>query len=289
MLYLNSFRLLDLWQQLTSDPSTILPWLQMVLLSLAIPLAVGVALLAIGRLALGSWRWGILASLCGSLMLFAMASYWPPRVPPLPDNNISFRIAHLNALVYNHTFPPKLDFIRAANAQLVSLAEAHPDLMKEVEIHTTTFRHKQVTGYGTVLLSAWPLKKMENFTDKAALFKVEPPDAKPFYVLQLHPIAPSTPTRLASRNALWQRLTQATLPQPLVVVGDTNTVPWDPLLSTFAEKNTLKTHGWFPSFPSIMPVVPIDLLLTPPGWHATLRRVFVAETDHLGWVADIKL
>lgn len=285
-----SFRLEDLWQQISSDPTVILPWLQMVVLSLAMPLGVALLLFIVGRLALGSWRWAMLLGLCGSVLLFTMAGYWPPRIAPLPDNNITFRIAHLNTLIYNDSYASKIEFVRTTNAQVVSLVEVHPNLMKDLDVQITRFPHKGVAGWGTVLLSAWPIKQMQTFTDKAALYKVSPPDgAKPFYVLQIHPIAPSTPTRLTARNALWAQLTEATLPQPLVVLGDANTAPWDPNLTTFAEKNTLKPHGWLPSFPSIMPVVPIDLLLTPPGWKAALRRVFIAETDHLGWVADITL
>jgi endonuclease/exonuclease/phosphatase (EEP) superfamily protein YafD len=240
-------------------------------------------------MAMGSWRWAFMLALCGTPLMFGMAGYWPTRAVPLPDANITFRIAHLNALVYNDELESKVQFIQTSNAQLASVVEAQVALSKQLAIFTNRFPHRQRVGTGTLLLSAWPLKQLETFGDKAALYKVSPPDAKPFYVLQFHPTAPSTPERLVERDALWHRITEATMPQPLIVLGDANTVPWDPLLTTFAEKNNLKPHGWLPSFPSIMPLTPIDLLLTPPNWKTTLRRVYVPHTDHLGWVADVTL
>lgn len=289
MLNTVSFRLSELWQQLLTAPLALLPWLQMVVLSLAMPLAVGVLLLLTGRWLMGSWRWAFMFSMVGTTMLFGMAGYWPSRVAPLPDNGITFRIAHVNALVYSNVYGPKLDFIRTANAEITSVVEAHPDFIKDIEVLTTAYPHKQVVGQNTLLLSKWPLKKLETFSNKAALYQVNPPGAAPFHVLHIHPTAPSTPARLAERNALWQQLAAANLPQPLVMVGDANTAPWDPVLTTFAKQNNLQQKNWLPTFPSLIPLTPIDLLLTPPEWKATLRRVYVPETDHLGWVADITL
>lgn len=287
MLETLSFRLSDLWQQITADPTSILPWLQMVILSNAMPAALGLILLVVGRMALGSWRGALLLALIGTPMLFGMAGYWPSRVVPLADGTPTFRLAHINVLVHNHEYEPKITFIQRSNAQLVSVVEASETLGNELETLSDILPHKGKVGWGTLLLSKWPLKQLETYNSLAALYKVSPPNLKPFYILHIHPTAPSTPERLVMRNALWKRLTETTLPQPLVVMGDANTVPWDPLAHTFSQTNNLKVHGWLPTFPSLIPLTPIDLLFTPPNWKTTLRRVYVPKTDHLGWVADV--
>ncbi len=287
MLNYESFKLDELWNMILVDPLIFLPWVQMAVISLAMPLAMAVLLLAIGRLMMGSWRWAMLLAVAGTTLLFGMAGYWPSRVPPLADSGTTFRVAHLNTLVHNESYASKIDFIKTSNADIISFVETSPELAKQIQVLNTTHPYKELAGAGTMLLSKWPLKKLQSFSGKAALYSVKPPDGKLFYVLQMHPTSPATPERLIMRNAIWQQMTEATLPQPLLVLGDANTVPWDAMLTTFTEKNTLKTHGWLPSFPSLIPVVPIDLLLAPPAWQIALRRVYVPETDHLGWVADI--
>ncbi|NBV54969.1 MAG: hypothetical protein EBR79_04560 [Proteobacteria bacterium] len=116
-------------------------------------------------------------------------------------------------------------------------------------------------------------------------FTVQHPQT-PFTFIQLHPQSPYTPNAFAKRNVELAALTSPTFPAPVVAVGDLNTTPWDNALHPLRQNLTFR-GPWLPTFPSFMPLAPIDLVLSSPHWPTqNIQRVHVPGTDHLAIVAN---
>lgn len=280
------------------------PWLTwggMALQSLAYAIVPGVALACLGTgwLWQRGYGWGSLLAwpvTVGVLVaLVAAVGWWWPAQLPTRAGNTSLRMAHLNTYYFNEQTGPKLAFVVASQAELVSLQEVSPGLEAQLASISGTYPYQQLSRAPTpmALLSVYPLTRAQAWGPRAVLYHVGRPAAQggAFYVLQAYPQSPHSPTTLANRQALLAQVTQAlpNLPRPLLMVGDFNTVPWDPALQTLGQALALTGgwRAWLPSFPAWLPITPIDHLYASPHWPAaTATRVRVAGTDHLGLVVD---
>lgn len=209
-------------------------------------------------------------------------------IPPRPAN--ALRIAHLNTFIPDHDYTAKRAFVQNSNADIISMQELHTDLSTILMAESPLPYHILSTAITKpyhlpmLLLSRWPITHVQSFGPRLELYAIAHPQT-PFYVLQIHPHAPHTPSIRAARNQQWETLTSATLPHPLIVVGDFNTTPWDPILTRLHQ--TLTTANHLPTWPTTAPLTPIDNILTSADIPTpTITRIHVAHSDHLGLIAD---
>ncbi|MFZ2587638.1 MAG: endonuclease/exonuclease/phosphatase family protein [Alphaproteobacteria bacterium] len=293
--------LAHLYQMENLQPGIVLAWGLMMASSLTyavVPTVLGMLLMVGGGWSLG-WAWRVVvgyALLVPLLVLggLAVMGGMIPTVPPVRGENVSLRVAHLNALWYEHDeLQTKVDFVAASDADVVSVVEVNPELrallenLKEYPYRFDSQKVLKEFHLGMMVLSRWPVTYVASYGERMHLLKIARP-ANPFYVVQAHPQSPYLPHAMAQRNGELATLAAAPLPtdKPLLMVGDMNTVPWDGHLAPLRAKLVL--HGsWAPTFPRWAPMTPIDLLLASREWPApTLHRVRVGGTDHLGVVGD---
>jgi endonuclease/exonuclease/phosphatase (EEP) superfamily protein YafD len=272
-------------------------WLSMVLRVAAYPLGIWALLILLELLKhhayalTGLFLW--LYSPVAALALFAAANAVLVRKPwAKPPGTL--RLAHLNTYVINGNAAPKLKFLRASGADLISLVEVNQGLLAALDGLADLYPHRYVSpAYLTnrrdprpmhlVVLSRTPLTVVREWP-RAVLCRVGSAGG-PVHLLQCHAPAPITPREWDSRNALLAEAAAA-LPARLMLVGDFNTVPWDGALAPL--KRALTFRGpWAPTWPAVAPLLPIDLLFSSPAFKPTaLERLAVGGTDHLALLAD---
>ncbi|MCA3244039.1 MAG: endonuclease/exonuclease/phosphatase family protein, partial [Alphaproteobacteria bacterium] len=227
-------------------------------------------------------------------LVAAVGWWWPTAIPPRAAAT-GLRVVHLNTYYFNEQTAPKLAFAAMSQADLVSLQEVSPGLEAQLATISSTYPHQRISRAPTpmALLSVYPLTRAQAWGPQAVLYHVGRPVAQggAFYVLQIYPQSPHGPTALATRNTLLAQVIQAlpNLPRPLLMVGDFNTVPWDSALQALHPALSLAGgwRAWQPSFPTWLPVTPLDHLYASPHWpKAAAQRARVAGTDHLGLVVD---
>lgn len=278
-------------------------WLGMMASSLAYPLVPMLLATLAGWLCLyGQNRLSLLAFIAtplvaglATLVLAALLGLMVPTViPPRPEGT-GLRLAHLNCLWYDHTnIQPKLDYARASNADVVVLNEvnnellaASPSLADIYPHHFATREHNPTFHLEMLVLSRWPITHIGALNARLHLYKIDRPKA-PFYLLHIHPQSPYLPMAMAYRNDELVNLAAHDLPAPLIAVGDVNTTPWDANLQPLRARLNLQ-GTWLPTHPALFPITPIDLILTSPNLPpATLHRIRVQGTDHLGLIMDMK-
>ncbi|MFO0500124.1 MAG: endonuclease/exonuclease/phosphatase family protein [Pseudomonadota bacterium] len=279
--------------------NTLLLWFYMVLQSTVLAWAPA---LAFGLIGLGvglfyGWGWKALWLLpVGPVLVALVLAAWGMALPtqPTPAAAGVTRIAHANTLLYlNRPAEPKLAFAKNSGAEVVSLLEISPELVNILGTISGTYPHMANSGgrLPMVLLSTYPITRAQGWGERMVLYHIAKPNAA-YYVLQVHPQSPFTPEAFTMRNERLALLAETLkgLPQPLIVLGDMNTTPWDsalaPLFTTVQQAG-----GWrarVPTFPSFMPLTPIDALyFTQPFTEIGLQHIKVPGSDHLGIVVDL--
>lgn len=275
-------------------------WFATTLLNLIYPVLAFAALATLVALVARRRRWKYtrtIPALCATPIL-TLALFWaagqavPAAIPPRAPST-TLRIAHLNSLYWNNQPASKAAFAMASGADVVSLVEASPQLHTSLQIlaaHAYPYQAYTKTPsrrlhLNMLLLSRWPVTLVKSWTPRLNLYHIDRPGS-PFYVLQLHPLSPSSPADLLTRNTQLGSINPAELPTPLIAVGDFNAAPWDPSLKPLL--TVLHGQVWqAPTFPSYLPLTPIDHVLTSQAsTQPTLHRIRVANTDHLALIAD---
>jgi endonuclease/exonuclease/phosphatase (EEP) superfamily protein YafD len=250
----------------------------------------------------GGWRNLAGVPLAGVLLLalaFGLGQLVPTQPAPRSPAT-TMRVLHFNALVYNRTpeaLQAKATLVQASGAELVSVVELNGPLLKELQTIRPTYPFQQVAraDVSMWLGSVYPLTKVQTLAPRAVVYHVARPAMQggAFYVVQVHPASPHSPTATQARNLFWQQIAQAVplLPRPLLMVGDFNTTPWDTALQPLQPHFGLAGgwQAWLPTFPSWAPLTPIDHLYASLHWpKAQAQRVRVAGSDHLGLVIDFQ-
>ncbi len=282
----------------------LLNWFWVMLHSLAYGVVLGLILALL--FTLWAWRagygwqslWGVV--LAGAVVLVLAAGLGvllPTAAPALPQGS-SLRVAQLNTLFYTAARPEKLAFAARSGAQVVSLQEVNPALAAQLPSISGTYPFQLLTRdrLPMALLSIYPLTRTQAWGERAVMYHVARPALQggAFYVLQAHSQSPYSIAAVRERDATLNTLMKAlpNLPRPLLLVGDFNTVPWDAALAPLQGQFKLAGdwRGWLPSFPSFIPLTPIDhLWASVPHWpESSVQRVRVAGSDHVGLVVDFK-
>jgi endonuclease/exonuclease/phosphatase (EEP) superfamily protein YafD len=266
-----------------------------ILPGIALALALTGALFQKNGLTIGTliWPWVISVGLMAAL--FSAQNLVLPTTPPKRPASTALRIAHQNLLWYSTANPAaKLDFVRTADADLISLVEVNDNVANQILANNpypyhfytaTAAANLPASHLPMMVLSRWPITLVHAWSGRALAFRVDNP-GKPFIFIQLHPQSPYLPKAWQWRNEELAGYPTPTFTEPTVIVGDLNTTPWDTALAPLRQAYTLQ-GPWLPTFPSFMPVVPIDLLFTQGAWPVPrIQRVRTAGADHLGLVAD---
>ncbi|MCP5405096.1 MAG: endonuclease/exonuclease/phosphatase family protein [Pseudomonadaceae bacterium] len=285
--------------ELTANPMLLIQWLWMILLSMAYPitltLLLWLATLAAYATHTVTPRTALIFTLCApilTLLLAALATLSLPTQPPPRPATATLRLAHLNAFWYNHAnLAARAAFAQHTHADILTLVEVNDELQTALNAAPPLPYHalsKDIhSGYHlpTAIYSRWPITLTRSLAPRLNLYHVAHP-SKPFYLLLAHTQSPYTPKAMQQRNAELATLATANLPSPLILVGDLNTVPWDPSLAPLKQHLHL-AGSWLPTHPNPLALAPIDLLLTTPNIPApTLHRTRVQGTDHLALIAD---
>lgn len=276
-----------------------LPWLKVVLVSefYAWAPALLLSLCFMTWALYKGWRWkSLLWALGGPAIVVLVAAGWGYLLPSQPmARQGNLRIAHLNAYVYNDQIAPKLAFAATSGADVISLVEVLPALVQAAQSISATYPYQAATSQGKtmLMLSKYPLTVAQDFpAHRLRLYHVARPEGA-FYVLQGHVQSPSKPRLLTKRTATMQMLAEKLplMPKPLMVMGDINTVPWDEAIKPLSNNLVLAGgwRAWLPSFPTRVPLTPIDHVFASPQFKAyPLQRIRVPTSDHLGLVLDFE-
>src|SRR5574338_575845 len=85
----------------------------------------------------------------------------------------------------------------------------------------------------------------------------------------VHPMPPINPlyherrTQMLDEEARWARLTTS----PSIVAGDLNASPWSSAMRAVAPAGLRRATGLQPTWPAVLPVIPIDHILTSEAWQ----------------------
>ena len=268
-----------------------------------------VAALVLGFLALSVRAHGSAAVLAAVAVVHGLAikDLWLGGTASAALGGVPLRVVSLNVLAQNRTPEKVLQFVRAADADLVLLVDADKrdwrgvlDELRELYPHHAP----QAPRAPALLFSRWPI-----VSDRLLL---APRSRRPYLVAELaiegqviefvgvHPSSPSPsePHASSRRNRELDHIAEVVqgTDAPVIVAGDFNTTPWSPhfedLLAAAGLRNAAAGKGYIPTWPTFFwPVrIPIDhVLLKGPVAATAVRRGPAVGSDHYPIIADLRL
>jgi endonuclease/exonuclease/phosphatase (EEP) superfamily protein YafD len=234
--------------------------------------------------------------------------WWGGTASAAPDG-APLRVVSANVRSQNRTPEKVLEFVRAADADLVVLLDARQSRWQPV-----------LSG----LEALYPYKSPQAWRGRAPviLFSRHPIVAenvvrspggrRPYLVAEVavggatlvivgvHPPSPSPsePSDTRRRNRELDQIAEIAraADRPVIVAGDFNTTPWSPhfrdLLAAAGLRNAAEGHGYIGTWPTWFwpALIPIDhVLLKGPLAATTVRRGPAIGSDHFPIVADLRL
>jgi endonuclease/exonuclease/phosphatase (EEP) superfamily protein YafD len=222
---------------------------------------------------------------------------------------VPLRVVSANVLSQNRTPEKVLEFVRAADADLVVLIDARWDTWQPVFSALGAlypYETPRASGEGppVILFSRHPI------VDHAV---VRPPGGRrPYLVAEVavggatlvvagvHPSSPSPsePSGTRRRNRELDHIGDIArdTDRPVIVAGDFNTTPWSPyfrdLLAAAGLRNAALGHGYIGTWPTWFrpALIPIDhVLLKGPLAATAVRRGPAVGSDHYPIIADLRL
>ena len=268
-----------------------------------------VAALVLGFLALSVRAHGSAAVLAAVAVVHGLAikDLWLGGTASAALGGVPLRVVSVNVLAQNRTPEKVLEFVRAADADLVLLVDADKRDWREVldELRELYPHHApQARRAPALLFSRWPI-----VSDRLLL---APRSRRPYLVAELaiegqvlefvgvHPSSPSPsePHASSRRNRELDHIAEVVqgTDAPVIVAGDFNTTPWSPhfedLLAAAGLRNAAEGKGYIPTWPTFFwPVrIPIDhVLLKGPVAATAVRRGPAVGSDHYPIIADLRL
>jgi endonuclease/exonuclease/phosphatase (EEP) superfamily protein YafD len=239
----------------------------------------------------------------------AIKDLWLGGTAGAASGGVPLRVVSANVLSQNRTPEKVLEFVRAADADLVLLIDADGRDWREVlgELRDL-FPHHAPQAWRernpVVLFSRWPIvfeqvleaprSQRPYLVAKIAL------DGRTLEVVGVHPSSPSPiePGDSRRRNRELDHIADVVedADAAVIVAGDFNTTPWSPhfkdLLAAAGLRNAAEGKGYFPTWPTwFWPArIPIDhVLLKGPIAVTTVRRGPAVGSDHFPIIADLRL
>lgn len=289
--------LLTLGTVLTFAPDHYLPMLARAFLLEWVLLFVFLSCIALAL----RWWWLFGAAITSMLLLV------PPMVPARSADTSAaardLRIAHLNVLQPNRAYAAVVEASLATDADLLSFQEVAPAWASALTqgLQGTYPHHVIVPGndcYGIALFSKRPLLRARvlHLTGHPVIDATVHVGAQDVRVLAMHASSPGSYAEYRDRNLQLDRLAavvQASQ-EPVVVVGDLNTVGWDEAFRRLCQRTGLRENAGTPvaTWPSLagLALIPLDhVLATPAVAIGTPCSFRIPGSDHRGLVADLDL
>jgi endonuclease/exonuclease/phosphatase (EEP) superfamily protein YafD len=234
--------------------------------------------------------------------------WWGGTASAAPGG-VPLRVVSANVLSQNRTPEKVLEFVRAADADLVVLVDARqkrwrPVLTELRALYPHQAPHASSEHPPVILFSRHPIVDEE---------VVRPPGARRSYLVTevavggatlvvagVHPSSPSPsePGDTRRRNRELDQIAEIAreADRPVIVAGDFNTTPWSPhfqdLLAGAGLRNAAEGHGYVGTWPAPFwpALIPIDhVLLKGPLSATTLQRGPAIGSDHYPIIADLRL
>jgi len=266
-------------------------------------LLAGLAVAAVILTVLRGWRQ---AGFAWAVSLAGLMSLWPalpfPGVAPGGGEGPSLTVVQLNLSFRNRTPRAVADFIRAEDADVVTLQEVTGKTVRVVELLGEDYPYSVRCAFArvgsVVVLSR--LRKASGPSagcaegEGLAWLRVMA-DGRPVSVASLHLHWPYPFSQVRQIDRLEKRLRD--IPRPVVVAGDFNAAPWSHAVSRVADATDTTVAGglrftfslgggrWAPSV-----AMPIDHILLPAGFLPTAIRAGPGPgSDHRSVVARLAL
>lgn len=226
--------------------------------------------------------------------------------PHLPNKipNTTLRVGFLNANIHDNRINTKAMFALENDIDIVGYVEAREDWFKLMApdirnitqraypyISMTPLNYPTELPYRMILQSKYPFRKIGTLGEQATAYKVFLPN-QDINIVLVHAWAPVSQFMHHGRNNFLSSLARVDLgPEPVIIMGDFNTVPWTRIFRTVKKGQQLQHAGTlWPSYPKGHSWVPIDHVLVSKNTYdyGTFRKK-VGHTDHLGVISDLKM
>ena len=239
----------------------------------------------------------------------AVKDLWLGDTASAAPGGVPLRLVSANVLAQNRTPEKVIEFVRAADADLVLLVDARGRDWREVlgQLRDLYPHHAQQawrTRARVILFSRWPIVFEQ--------VRQAPRSRRPYLVARLavegrtldvvgvHPSSPSPsqPGGTRRRNHELDHIAEVVkdTDAAVIVAGDFNTTPWSPhfgdLLADAGLRNAAEGKGYIPTWPTwFWPArIPIDhVLLKGPIAVTAVRRGPAVGSDHFPIIADLRL
>jgi endonuclease/exonuclease/phosphatase (EEP) superfamily protein YafD len=256
--------------------------------------------LLVVTVALGfSRRWGMTA-VVGSFVLVnlvPLAPYYVPHREVVDRDAPRLRVLSLNVNDHRSQYEPVLALIGDVDADVVVLIEVDERWVEAVSVLARTYPYQVMA-----LLSKYPLEDSEILTlGRAGLRSISTRvqvETASVELIATHPYPPVTRHQAELRNDQLGAVGRfvATLPNPVVLVGDLNATPWSLPLRRLIRETGLRDsalgRGVQPSWPAGLPLLraQIDNCLVSPDLAVVRRTVGPnVDSDHLPLIAELAL
>jgi endonuclease/exonuclease/phosphatase (EEP) superfamily protein YafD len=240
---------------------------------------------------------------------WAIKDLWWGGTASAAPGGVPLRVVSANVLSQNRTPEKVLEFVRAADADLVVLVDPRlqrwkPVLAELAALYPYETPRGSGEGPAVILFSRHPILDEE---------LVRPPGGQRPYLMAevavggetlvvagVHPSSPSPSepgdTRRRNRDLDHIRDIARDTDRPVIVAGDFNTTPWSPyfqdLLAAAGLRDAAEGHGYIGSWPTWFwpALIPIDhVLLKGPLAATAVRRGPAIGSDHYPIIADLRL
>jgi endonuclease/exonuclease/phosphatase (EEP) superfamily protein YafD len=239
----------------------------------------------------------------------AIKDLWLGGTASAAPGGVPLRLVSANVLAQNRTPEKVLEFVRAADADLVLLVDAGGRDWRQAlgQLRDLYPHHAQqawLAGARVILFSRWPIVSEQvrkaPRSQRAHLLATLAIEGRKLEVVGVHPSSPSPsqPGKTRRRNHELHHIAEVVKNNDaaVIVAGDFNTTPWSPhfrdLLAATGLRNAAEGKGYIPTWPTwFWPArIPIDhVLLKGPIAVTTVRRGPAVGSDHFPITADLRL
>lgn len=248
------------------------------------------------------------AAVFGGLALANLAMvlplYFGGTQPSSREGAIRAVLSNVNTRSGN---PAKVrEFLAACDADLVALEEVSGKWVKELRDIIDRYPHKLIVpredNFGIMVLSKLPVIHSETAyfgeTDVPSLIAEIEDRRGSFILIATHPLPPAGSSYSQERNSQLDAIGGyiAERKNPVVLLGDLNTTPWNhyfrDLLRRSGLKDSLQGRGIQPTWPTFNPLllIPLDHCLHSPEIEILDRRVGPGVgSDHFPLIVDFHL
>ncbi|NMF90721.1 endonuclease/exonuclease/phosphatase family protein [Aromatoleum petrolei] len=227
-------------------------------------------------LAIGSYAWA-LSGLSALALGWGFASPETYAVVPRPQQSLTVVTANL----HGENPSPLHGWAESLGADVVVMQEVTPSVAGEFgrwERFPHRVVHVQEGPFGLAVLSRHPLALSEvreahgqtpHIRTRVRIGAIE------VALSALHPMPPVNSHYHVLRAALFESEASWAVGTmlPAIIAGDLNATPWSTAMHPFAAHGLRRATGLEPTWPALLPAIPIDQVVVSPHWRVVDRGV----------------